>query len=561
MVLFFNSITAQNRIANGGFELRENGASSSIPNDVGQANEIEGWQSQIFTRPGNSVTSGLWENDGKKVHSPDWWNTEEGNYWIDGLKFPYRTSGLIDWIVHYPHTGYSFVGMGYGELIQQDLYGGGPFVTGSGQHLTPGNTYYLSFFMQLFPKAQYIPHIQSNYQNAQVKAFIAANRIEYVTNDNSTANFESTAWQEKKDGVFQNIDLIGSKDLSLTEFPFGSWHQVSFEFVAPNDYIGNDMDWIAIELGFGGGIGTYIGIDDVTLMECPPTESCSPTYGQIWPAFGGSHYSDAPWRITGITNAERLDLEIYPALGGDIAELSISCSAGFPDGWEWNGKSNAQAEFGAGLYVYKLTAVNQCGTSRHTGFFSKVNASNNPTDVTDLFYGCDGTTYVPLKQCCEYEPIMYVDDHYWVDQEFTIHASSELIVASNAPVTVGSGSSVIMRAGERIELNPGFSSDNAEFFLAEIVPCGSNSNPAQRLANPEEEENIESRPEPTASNFNIYPNPNSGTFTISGTDMQQITIMDATGKLVRQMAGPFGTAVEVSSLGAGLYVVRVQMEV
>ncbi len=64
---------------------------------------------------------------------------------------------------------------------------------------------------------------------------------------------------------------------------------------------------------------------------------------------------------------------------------------------------------------------------------------------------------------------------------------------------------------------------------------------------------------PEAEAFNIHPNPNSGTFTISGTDMQQITIMEASGKLVRQMAGPFGTAVEVSGLSAGLYVVRVQM--
>ena len=62
-----------------------------------------------------------------------------------------------------------------------------------------------------------------------------------------------------------------------------------------------------------------------------------------------------------------------------------------------------------------------------------------------------------------------------------------------------------------------------------------------------------------AKDIRITPNPNSGTFTISGADMHRVQLMEASGKLVREMKGPFGNAVEVSGLNSGLYIVRVMM--
>lgn len=59
--------------------------------------------------------------------------------------------------------------------------------------------------------------------------------------------------------------------------------------------------------------------------------------------------------------------------------------------------------------------------------------------------------------------------------------------------------------------------------------------------------------------MSVYPNPNSGTFTIAGAGMERVQIMEASGKLVREMKGPFATNVEVSGLGPGLYLVRVQL--
>ncbi len=560
LLVFLGKIClGQNHIANGGFELRENSASSDKPNDAGDAQFIEGWKSEIHCEDGPNVITGQSEDCGLQLHSPDWWSVEEGDYDFDGLKFPFRVPDYVsgNWQIANPKEGEKFVGMGYGELIQQDLY--------SGNHLTPGRTYYLSFYVQLFTDGQYMPTITSSYQNTSIKAFIAANRIKYANND--PFEYESSSYVDKVDGISQNIDLIGSQEINLTDFPLGVWHIVSFEFEAPNDYVLNDMDWVAIELDYGGGPGTYIGVDDVTLMECPPTESCSPTYGQIWPNFSGSHTATEPWRIDNISNAKRLELEIWPMNGGNITQLAVECELGFPNGWEWSGQNAQGAEFANGNYVYELRAMNQCGTARFTGNFAKINASNNPTDVSELFFGCGGVTYVPPKQCCEHEPVMYIDDHHWINEEFTLHASSELIVASNAPVVVGQGSNVIMRAGERIELNPGFSSDNADYFLAEIVPCGYVPPPAQRLADPEgEPEDMQASMDSESKtntdvepDFSIYPNPNSGTFTISGSLLQKITITDTTGKLIKQLNGGLRSSLEVDGLSAGLYLVRAQM--
>lgn len=85
-----------------------------------------------------------------------------------------------------------------------------------------------------------------------------------------------------------------------------------------------------------------------------------------------------------------------------------------------------------------------------------------------------------------------------------------------------------------------------ELFLNGCISSG-------RFANPESGENEDA----SDVRFNIIPNPNSGIFTITGPNMQRIQILEATGKLVREIT-PTGNAVQVSGLSAGLYIVWVQ---
>lgn len=62
-----------------------------------------------------------------------------------------------------------------------------------------------------------------------------------------------------------------------------------------------------------------------------------------------------------------------------------------------------------------------------------------------------------------------------------------------------------------------------------------------------------------ANGFLISPNPNSGSFTIEGSSLQEVIITDATGKLVRQLNGGLRTQVQIDGLSSGLYIVRAQM--
>ena len=57
----------------------------------------------------------------------------------------------------------------------------------------------------------------------------------------------------------------------------------------------------------------------------------------------------------------------------------------------------------------------------------------------------------------------------------------------------------------------------------------------------------------------VSPNPNSGSFTITSSALQQVMITDATGKLVRQLTGDTSSHIHVEGLSAGLYLVQVQM--
>lgn len=92
--------------------------------------------------------------------------------------------------------------------------------------------------------------------------------------------------------------------------------------------------------------------------------------------------------------------------------------------------------------------------------------------------------------------------------------------------------------------------------------CPSNA-PGWRLSYEEEEltehDSFDGRPETSSSSFNVYPNPNSGAFTIVGTEIQQIKVSDASGKLVQSKLGNLADRVEISGLSPGLYIVRVQM--
>lgn len=188
------------------------------------------------------------------------------------------------------------------------------------------------------------------------------------------------------------------------------------------------------------------------------------------------------------------------------------------------------------------------GTVRHEGSFPEGVAFIDP-----YWYNC---------AACEEDP-MRVWSNNIISSKATITSFNGYIW--NPPST-GYASTfvgdVTYRAGQEIVFKDGFQVVNGGKMHAYIDPFECIGGALQRIGNEEEvidevqQEQVSTRDGERA--LRLFPNPNSGTFTISGADIQRVQIMEASGKLVRNMKGPFATNVEVSGLGPGLYLVRVQ---
>lgn len=128
--------------------------------------------------------------------------------------------------------------------------------------------------------------------------------------------------------------------------------------------------------------------------------------------------------------------------------------------------------------------------------------------------------------------------------------------------SIGSGISSSYRAGFEIVLNPGFTAVEGSNWRGFIHGCETQGN-SFRLADPNQNENetngFSTNESASSQNMTVYPNPNTGSFTIAGSSLQQVIITDATGKLIKQLNGGLRSSLEVDGLSAGLYLVRAQM--
>ena len=121
------------------------------------------------------------------------------------------------------------------------------------------------------------------------------------------------------------------------------------------------------------------------------------------------------------------------------------------------------------------------------------------------------------------------------------------------------------RAGEQIIFFEGFEVTDGASMHAYIEPFECQGNVLMRLGEDEgftEEEishetNLDKRGD--ESLFTVYPNPNSGSFTISASEIATVYISDVSGKLIQTINGGLRNQVEVTGLSSGLYLIRAQM--
>lgn len=226
---------AQNRIQNGGFEYRNSSSPASRPNHTGQVGDADVWVDQIRCFTWISTVTEEEHSCGRQLHSPDWWSTDIVEPGLtDNLKFPFRQNvpSVSGWVIVHPTTGKHYVGMGTGELFQQQLT--------TANKLEPGRTFYLKFKLRLLGSAgQYIQQVPMViFSHAYLKVFLSVKRLQYKNNDYEPGILDTEEYWEKKNAFDQHIIEIASINLSPQNYPYphDAWHDVVIEFVAPEDW-------------------------------------------------------------------------------------------------------------------------------------------------------------------------------------------------------------------------------------------------------------------------------------------------------------------------------------
>lgn len=193
------------------------------------------------------------------------------------------------------------------------------------------------------------------------------------------------------------------------------------------------------------------------------------------------------------------------------------------------------------------------------------------------------------------------DDHYgnneeWDDLDNTVHFiknnedtySGFRYVTTVSTVSVPSSRNITFRAGVKIELNPGFSTQNNTNFIAFIDNCprpgdqsperntsgnssealvaknilntnkaGSNSINTNGLRN---EEIGKSSIEPNSIAFSLHPNPNNGTFTLtlpSSSAGYNAIIYDLLGNVIYESTLINNQSIDISNHPKGIYFIKV----
>lgn len=170
------------------------------------------------------------------------------------------------------------------------------------------------------------------------------------------------------------------------------------------------------------------------------------------------------------------------------------------------------------------------------------------------------------SECEENNGRIWSNGDIWVNSTISAPEVTTIVGPGELEETTFIGD-VEYRAGEEITFFSGFEVTNGASMHAYIDPFECESGVLQRLAQEEEEHedmqaSVDREVRTTIvheSDFGVYPNPNTGSFTITGSALQQVMITDATGKLVRQLNGGARTQLQIEGLSSGLYLVRAQM--
>ncbi|MFT5900811.1 MAG: hypothetical protein ACI9LA_000003 [Bacteroidia bacterium] len=300
-------------------------------------------------------------------------------------------------------------------------------------------------------------------------------------------------------------------------------------------------------------------LDDVSLKKtynCYTDHDCVPRSGPSNLLFSMPHNADFPFCAIGAENLSFIRMEIWTGNGSELIwdfEMEYP-----PNRICWDGRNANWWPVANATYEYRVHTESFCSCSKdyvdHFLKFSHGSWDPSYEYYDDYYFNLPASGCPRPSFCCgdiDHSLNVFSCD---IDGEREYKVQNEIHVEHSV---VKQNANVSMWAGNRIELTE-FSTETDSRFVAEIVPC-----PVYRLGEEFTEEDVvldESIERGVNEDFfNVYPNPNNGSFTISANEIGTVYISDVAGKLIETINGGLRNKVKVDGLSSGLYIIRVQM--
>lgn len=555
LLIFCNNLYSQNLISNPSFEF----GSSSKPKGIGQLNFCDNWKSLTTDPPGDCGDPG--------GSSPDWFKSQDPFLRVNGIT---------------AHNGQAYAGTAKtGEIIQQKI-----------PKLTPGR-HRLKMFVRGVPLEQvcvrnltepYPPNGTcgnlnpccgsgvSRTQHQSLNIFLSNSKIEYndILNSNSKLN---------------NLMPITKVDIPIESLD--NWVEIKVQFMVFDE----NIEWIGIE---GGSTG-YSFIDDVDLQPIPVGE-CS----QCGTAKAGTLNnitikninSGYPIEIKGLNNVTEFQLEVRNALNQTVESIRTLKLKNPHCNITFDHKDEAGNMLVVQSYYYKLKIANECEYKVRT--FQSFNdilpyPSDYPNDMSNdkissvdnccqdilELKGGEKGTYI-TNQCLNLS--QYIELTFL--PRLTVKARKSIIINSSsqlstlkkvdliAPTIVFNSktftSPMKILEGSFIPRNdcpiplPELRRNNIE--NNDVVKQSNSLMSKEQILLNEELDNAKN----DNYNFSLYPNPNSGKFTLTVEGIEEqiiydVGISDLQGKIIYKSVGNISTnkEIDLSQFPVGMYLVKV----
>lgn len=574
-------------LKNGSFEEKDFLATDNRPNRRAQIAKCADWKED--------------ESFNGNFHTPDWLKSCEDHIFVEET-----VNGVGSAIA--AQSGCGYAGMTKAELIQQQV---GEF--------EPETKYTLSFFIRLIEGS-------GNFVNdgsVGTTTSLSTSTVFTWTNPTPVLNVmisnKKIKYENNVPGCdFNSADKVSdsSRDifelstepinLSLANFPSGSWHKIEFDFqVPPNQFI---YDYIAFEIDQCNG---YLLIDNIVLEEipCETCTTCSPYDGCIEYEDNGSyhtgfHYSDAtldaqPWTIfNGLSNVEEMILTIGTIDGTIIRQIVINQPG---DTFEWDGRTESGSEAAAGAYFYTLVLTNDCQSRSISGQFNKFGTapSINFEEYDECYVLPDDATPACCQECliltsegigCSGDIVFSGTEEFVATDKIEIgdnvqfafgsnitFKAQEINISSNCDILAGGSITVDCISG--VEGCTNFAPNNPSNALIQeidgnIVLKNEEEEPENTPISEDKEEEIllkeidiveEEGTNTSNENIVIYPNPNTGKFNLllpllEDNSAYNISIFSQSGIEIErhQLNGGSNTALDLTRYPAGLYFLKIK---